>query len=122
MSIQRSLFYQSVKKYTPQQRHDYVQAYTASRMNMREWCTANDVSIHTFSNWLYKKDRARNTHSMKLPTWAAVEVNEAAGTNEILPEVHHCAIRIDIAGIILQVEEGVRAEHLRMVLREVRGL
>ena len=122
MSIQRSLFYQSVKKYTPQQRCEYVQAFTASGMNMRVWCSANDVSIHTFSNWLYKKDRTQNTRSKKQPTWAAVEVNESAGTNEILPAVHHRAIRIDIAGIILQVEEGVQAEHLRMALREVRGL
>ena len=121
MSIKRNLFYQSVKKYTPQQRHDYVQAYTASGMNMREWCITNDVSIHTFSNWLYKKDRTRNTHPMNLPTWAAVEVAEPIGTNETLTSHHH-AIRIDISGIILQVEEGVQAEHLRMVLREVRGL
>lgn len=122
MNIQKDLFLRTVKKYSPQQRRDYVHSYMASGMKMREWCIANDLSVRTFGNWLYKKDKIQNSSPAKLAIWATVEVNENTGKNESLPEVHHHAIRIDIAGITLQVEEGVRAEHLRMVLREVREL
>ncbi len=122
MNIQKDLFFRTNKKYTPQQRRDYVLSYTASGMKMHEWCIANDLSVRTFGNWLYKKSKAQNSPPVKPATWATVEVNENSGAIQNLPEVHHRAIRIDIAGITLQVEEGVRAEHLRMVLREVREL
>jgi lambda repressor-like predicted transcriptional regulator len=120
MEAARGLFLVPTKKFTLQQRKDYVTAYQASGKTMKRWCEENGISINSLKNWFYRQDLNKSVTKNNEVSWASVTVKEEVSMiSEPVCDVRSASIRIDISGVILYVDDGTSPELLRMVLREV---
>jgi len=93
-----------------------VISFKSSGMGVTDWCKANDVKLHRFKYWLYKRKSSNSASVAKNnKQWIAIE------TAPVASSMQENAMIVKVGQASIQVKPGFDPVLLRDVVKVLAG-